>query len=304
MGFLDRRLTANRTAPLRVPVQLPLDAGAGWQTQGKVVTGAVVRDAVVNARAERAESTALRGQQSSFTATFSTKPSTLWAEQSNGHGWTLTLGVLRADGLRAVDWTVSVQVVRSPEGAVAEIDTTEALTSEGALVNGKIHDRVRDRLATRFDGTAQDGWDAEDRISRHSLSPAAHLLAHPVRGHLSAAFDAVTTAPPAEVLAGLERIALPVAKAPPGAPPAARHWHLGLPGSPAGRGYAEVHDEGDRRRVRGGAQVPRTRDEVGDAVAALAADVLFDRVRDLLLRLDPAARWTGPAQPFTSASEG
>src|SRR5882757_11168923 len=118
MGFISRRLTSSRTAPSTVPVGLPLNLGAGWTTDTEAITGAVVRSAALNVRTDRAESTALRGQQSSLLSTFATKPSTLWVEQTNSHGWTLSLGVMQVDGLRALDWSVSVQVVKSPEGAV------------------------------------------------------------------------------------------------------------------------------------------------------------------------------------------
>ena len=302
MGFLARRLTRTRTAPVTVEVRLPLDTGPGWATDAALVTGAVVRAAVAEAPVGRAESTAMRGRQSGLLTAFSGKPSTLWVERTGTHGWQVSLGVPRADGLRALDWMIAVEVVRSAGGVVAQLTTPEYLTHEDALVNGKVHDGVRDALAARFGGSAAD-WDAEERISRHSLQQVADQLAAPPSDTVSAAFDAETLLSAADVLTCLNRIALPSAASPPGASRGSRHWRLGLAEGPNGRGCAEVVDEGERRRVRGTVQVFRTSDGVADAVAAGMATILYEGIQAELHRRDPHLTWAGPGHPFLPASE-
>ena len=141
MGVFNRIRTAQRTASDSVP----LPGEDEWLYDQRDAAESALRDAVCAIARDGTYSTTQRGWTSPIVAAVRSYTSTAWYSACDRQ-YELSLGVLTTTGPQH-DWTIQAGVEQGPAGEQSlRIDTTERLTRDGKLQNGRQHDDLRQAL--------------------------------------------------------------------------------------------------------------------------------------------------------------
>jgi hypothetical protein len=275
-------------------VRSPLLAGilGPWMVNGGIIVGAMMRSAVIGESSTRSNAMA-KGRTNSLAAALISTPSNLWAERLNQQAWSISLGARSADPAKIVyDWQITAECATDDAGPLVRIRTPRYRMTDGALVNGGLHDAIRENIVSRFTHGIGEAGALEGLLCRRSLSsfsiPTREATGQP------AGFEAVTELTPDEVRDLLPRLGFPVL----GTAPGRWSWRLGLPPpGPAGRAEITLTDLGAQRRVSGVIEIGHTGHLIADLTAEQSATTFVTRLRNLIRREDPDVQWqpTGTA---------
>lgn len=222
----------------------------------------------------------------------------VWVDQDRLGSWTIKLGMDGSTGI-ALDWTVAVSVTAAPAGKQVHLETTEYLTRDGALVNAKAHQRLRETLQEALPGLRPADLKPELAVSTAGLErPAPSLTVEELAA--SAGDYLLETALAREVV--LERLTLLHF-------PRSGHfdaevgpWRVGLDdGGPVGLVSASVlPDRAGRLSVRLSAALPGPDLGLRRAIAVRQYQRLVALAHSVLLRQDDTATLTDLAAAGTA----
>ena len=138
MGIVGKVHTAKRTSVKSYPNNF------GDATERGLRTKRLIRTVAVMFGAPTMTSSTLRGHNSALVALFRNTEVTsdFWYERVGPAKWQLTLGAATTRGV-AMDWAITVEMTMATEGPQLVVNTFHALTRDGALVKGKLHDSLR-----------------------------------------------------------------------------------------------------------------------------------------------------------------
>lgn len=260
MGFISKAQTKNRTAPKQFPNQLGNAVERVWAMEKLLQTVAVMFGA------QSMTSSVLRGRQSTLVSLFNVGEVTsdFWYEKTAFTNWQLTIGAESTKGI-AVDWAVSVQLGSAPEGPIVAVNTIHALTVDGALVKGELHDLLRETIGT----SASSGElpDSTDTLLQEIVSASYAAPVHPVLEKTPSSFrQRFSIVSPMNQVDIQARIVLLGFRA-----EAISDWHfvyeIGIEGFPSGSANLFIDVAKDSSKIRGEVTFDASDDPVADAVA-------------------------------------
>jgi hypothetical protein len=303
LSFLDKRLTRARTAPVDLRSQLPLSSDSAWTTNGNIVAGAVIKSAVAGLNVGWTTSNArMRGPESVISVTVDAlagliTTSNLWVEHTSERTWAVSLGVRRPGNAGAAyDWQLTFGFVSDAYGTTIQIRTPSYRVKRGVLVNGKLHDELRESIAWRFRNGAADAGDVEAEICRLSLAKKDSMPKREASlDRLVPEFSIVTSLSLGETRKCLDRVGFPILER----ADKRYSWRLGLASGPAANlATVDVTDAGTQREIHGLMALEPSGDRMQDLIAAQSTVTFCERIRSLIRLKDPGAEWRGPATPL------
>ena len=138
MGIVSKAHTAKRTAAKAYPNNFGDARERLWRTKRLLQTTALMFGAPTMT------STTLRGHSSSLAPIFGIGEVTsdFWFERVKPTKWQLSLGADTARGI-VLDWAVTAELAGTAESPQLVLNTVNALTRDGVLEKGKLHDGLR-----------------------------------------------------------------------------------------------------------------------------------------------------------------
>jgi hypothetical protein len=273
--MISRARTTARTAEKRVVIR----PGEGYEGAPSTGTDAVIRHAAAHIGGVPRSSTVLRGHTCVLVAVLGLGEvaSDFWFERTGRTGWTLTLGADTTSGV-VIDWQVRCAEVPDPAGTALSVVTTQALTTDGALVKGDVHDGLRQLIGDGVAGLGGRDPAAGAAVTRAGYDTPTRQLCGPTPAVFSDDF-AVRT--PLSVEAALQRLRLVQApRADLGNDGMA--LRLGIVGQPGAHAVLTVVDLGPEREVVGHVAFAESGSVVADAVAYRRSTELARSVCDVM----------------------
>ena len=138
MGIVSKAHTAKRTSAKAYPNNFGDARERLWRTKRLLQTTALMFGAPTMT------STTLRGHNSSLAPLFGIGEVTsdFWFERVKPTKWQLSLGAGTTRGI-VWDWAVTVELAGTDESPQIALNTVSALTRDGVLEKGKLHDSLR-----------------------------------------------------------------------------------------------------------------------------------------------------------------
>ena len=195
MGLLSKHLTKSKTAT----VDVPIPRNEHWEREAMLRVAALVRSAAAIVSEGKLQSSGFRGTDTLAIGTIMRLgDSTLWVDQSGFGVWTVELGIDTPGG-KALDWQLKIVITEETSGDIAHLVTSEVLTRDGALVNAKPYQQLRDVLESNLPSLQLPPSTAEITVSEGGLSAAVPPLANAEVSGQDTVF-LISTALPANVI--------------------------------------------------------------------------------------------------------
>lgn len=260
MGIVGKVHTAKRTAPKQYPNNFGEGSPRVWRTKRMLRTVSLMFGAPTMT------SSTLRGHNSVLVPLFvnTEVTSDFWYERVGLSKWQLTLGAATTNGV-AMDWAVTVEMTLVDERPQIVLNTINALTRDGVLEKGKLHDSLRQVIG-----------DAVTTGQQPDVPPA--LLSEIVRAsYATPVYAVISTAPPqfvedfairtphsvAEVRDRLRLIRHRVIES----TDDATVFEVGIVGSPCGMVAVHIQEIDEVTEIRGEITFHAAGSQVADAVA-------------------------------------
>jgi hypothetical protein len=284
MGLIAKSKTKKRLEPAALPLAPSLREANPWTTNGGVAAATLVRSALFSYSLLNVKSQSLRGRHSALVGAFGPATSShLWIAAVSGREWTVTLGIDNAAGAIAADWVIRVKLTDDQ----VQVTTSKWLTTDDTLVNGILHDGLREELLQALSTGQVPTPNLEARISTKSLSIQVTFLSPaPLPGTVDFAIH--TTLPMASCWARLDLLGYRVLQ---------RSDNTGIwgIGSPATDSTDQVTLTLGVGPIAGSARIGSA-SPLGLRTAEAGLKAFIERAVFLLGRDDPEVRYAGPPE--------
>jgi len=260
VGFISKSKTKNRMAPRQYPNSLGDSVERSWQTEKLLQTVSVMLGA------QSMTSTILRGHQSSLVSLFNVGEiaSDFWYERTEFSKWQLSLGADSTRGV-ALDWAIGVQMGSSSDGPNLVISTVNALTRDGALVKGDLHDRLRETIGESASSgkLPEEANSLLNEITKASYATPVHPLAQTTPPTFNRAFHIESNLTPNEVRKRLALLNYRVSSS----SESEFSYEIGIEGYPSGLIKLIIEESTELVTLRGSTSFAASGDLIADAVA-------------------------------------